>query len=241
MWYQNHLELDVEPPWFNSWPLFKKEIQANFGEVDAEATSERKLRALTMRDGTQAIDYITKFHTYANNLYWNDKALISEFRRGLPARLKDELAKLDLEDYDLAKYESTVTRIDMRYWERQEERKSETSTSSSSSSRPGSSLPSRNSSSHNRFNSPSLPYPRRPMPTTSFNNRPVLSTPPFSQAQNKPLPLNKEGHVLEAEKQRRLEKGLCGYCGGNHKIETCPKKPKTLFRSSLANFSISEN
>jgi hypothetical protein len=78
-WYQNALELDEEPAWFNNWSLFKAELQAQFGEVNVEASAERNIRLLNMKHNDQITTYITKFHTYSNNLSWNDEALVSEF------------------------------------------------------------------------------------------------------------------------------------------------------------------
>jgi hypothetical protein len=46
--------------------------------------------------------------------------------------------------------------------------------------------------------------------------------------------------VSAAEKQRRRDKGLCGYCGGNHKYDDCSlrkKKDKTQGRAATVGSS----
>ena len=39
--------------------------------------------------------------------------------------------------------------------------------------------------------------------------------------------LTKENKLTATEKARRMEKGLCSYCGGPHKLEDCHVKPST--------------
>ncbi|MBW0544564.1 hypothetical protein O181_084279 [Austropuccinia psidii MF-1] len=37
--------------------------------------------------------------------------------------------------------------------------------------------------------------------------------------------LNKDNKLICSEKERRIKKGLCTYCGGKHPIEKCFKRP----------------
>ncbi|MBW0479257.1 hypothetical protein O181_018972 [Austropuccinia psidii MF-1] len=44
--------------------------------------------------------------------------------------------------------------------------------------------------------------------------------------------LNKSNKIISSEKERRIEEGLCTYCGGKHLIEKCFKKPQNNPESS---------
>jgi hypothetical protein len=39
-WYENYLELEDEPEWFDNWKLFREELSKQFGEVNYRATTE---------------------------------------------------------------------------------------------------------------------------------------------------------------------------------------------------------
>ena len=234
-WYQNALELDEDPLWFDNWNLFKNELQSQFGEVNIEATAERNIRTLNMKTSDNITTYITKFHTLANNLQWNNEALVSEFRQGLAGRIKDELQHVERDHWTLNDLEARCLKIDYRYWERQNERGSETHEPR---------IVQKTTTTHQQ--------------TTNFRNRDPRSNdprPPRSNVEKTttistnlpPLPLDKTGHVTSAERQRRIDKGLCHYCGGSHKIDDCPKKKDTgnyqraNTRMATATFAIQGN
>jgi hypothetical protein len=211
-WYQNFLDLDEDPLWFDNWSLFKKELQAQFGEVNVEATAERNIRTLNMKHGDQITTYITKFHTFANNLAWNDEALVSEFRRGLAPRIKDELQHVDKDNWTLRELQDRALRIDYRYWERQNEKGSE-----HSDHRPI--IKTVTTSSQKTI----IPRDHR---REVRQERSTRTSYPAAKPSST-LPLNQDGHIKDDERQRRIDKGLCLYCGDSkHLINDCPKKPK---------------
>ncbi len=125
-WYTTYLDEEPEPEWFNDWKKFSKVLESHFGEVNAFALAERKIRQLRMGSSTTLVDYITKFHTQANRLDgWGEKALISEFRRGLASHLKDDLSKLDYDELDLAQLEQLCIKLESRHQERSEEKRND--------------------------------------------------------------------------------------------------------------------
>ncbi|MBW0492684.1 hypothetical protein O181_032399 [Austropuccinia psidii MF-1] len=44
--------------------------------------------------------------------------------------------------------------------------------------------------------------------------------------------LNKDNKLIGSEKERRIQEGLCTYCGGKHPIEKCFKRPQNKPGSS---------
>lgn len=223
-WYQNFLDLDKDPAWFDNWKLFREELSKQFGEVNAEAVAERNIRGLQMRTSDSIVSYLTQFHSYANLLAWNDEALVSEFRRGLAGRIKDELAHLDRDQWTLHDLEARCIRIDHRYWERQKERTFEVSDN----------RPSKATSS-----TPTTTTTQR-APSKAFQSaRPKTSTTAASI-----LPLDESGRITADERQRRIDNNLCHYCGGPHRLDNCPKKPtssKTNVRQATVSFNVSGN
>lgn len=235
-WYENFLELDEEPAWFHDWKLFKDELQSNFGLINAAPEAERQLRLLKMRSDQHVVEYITNFQTQANRLNWNDEALLSQFRQGLPSRIKDELARVPTRDLDMLQFREVVIDIDERYWERVAERKNEsnhTEVIRETRRDPGSTKSTYTKVTTKDPASTRSKYdPKRSVSTTVTTYNP-------DKAQDKPLPLDSAGHVKQAEKERRAAKGLCAYCGDKHNIDDCPKRPaRAMARSSKATFSI---
>jgi hypothetical protein len=233
-WYQNALELDEDPVWFDNWSLFKNELQSQFGEVNVEASAERNIRLLNMKHNDQITTYITKFHTYSNNLSWNDEALVSEFRRGLAGRIKDELQHIDHENWTLNDLEHRCLKIDYRYWERQSEKWNETSDRR---------VVTESTTTQKTFSS-SHKHPRDKRSGDRSTTYRETSSKPVNT--DKPLPLDKSGHLTADERQRRIDHHLCSYCGGKHELEKCPKKKDTRqnrenTRMATATFTIQGN
>lgn len=253
-WYENALDQDEEPDWFYSWDLFIKELDKNFGEVDVTAAAERRIRQLWMSSTGHVSDYITKFNAEANKLKWNDSAKMSEFRRGLAPRIKDELARVpDINYHDYIDFQDVVLRLDARYWEREAERSNDSRSRGTTPSTSAAVTRSTTTTTTNRFakkiperyaraNEPVRPFGRSQ--PTDFARRTQGSSSSSSSGSSgsykgfaKPLkhiPLTADGKVTQAEKDKRMREGSCLYCGEKgHILATCPKKPP----SSNARFS----
>ncbi|KAJ7989425.1 hypothetical protein DPEC_G00304410 [Dallia pectoralis] len=165
-------------------------------------------RLLTVHQGSRSVeDYAVEFRITAAETGWNDKALQGAFKNGLCERLKDELAPRE-DSGDLNELITLVIRLDSRLRERQRERASRAPSTSSS-----------------RFSSPpnvSLHSPLVP-PFTSSN---ATSHRPTEE----PMHLGR-AHLSPAERTRRMQAGVCLYCGQNgHYITSCPVRPKEQAR-----------
>ena len=76
------------------------------------------------------------FNRHARKTGWNEQALFRQFYKGLPDRLKDEIARIG-KPLGLKALQDLVATLDQRYWERQSEinkdKKASNATSSSTS------------------------------------------------------------------------------------------------------------
>jgi hypothetical protein len=121
-WFEPFIFTDEPPPFLDNWTLFEREITNMFGDPDEVATAERAIRRLRMRENHTVARYITDFRRYANTLRWNDEALFSQFREGLPDHILDQLVQREDQPITLTDLQNLVLRYDTRYWERQRER-----------------------------------------------------------------------------------------------------------------------
>ena len=197
-----------------------------FGEPDEVASAERDLFDLKMKENQHVSIYITKFRSLSTRLDWNDAALAAQFRKGLPDRLLDLLAAREVKPITLTEIMDVSLALDLRYHERQHEKKKSTPLNSNtpnpnpkgkdSSKSPDRQNSSGTSSNQSNKSNPSKPNP--PKPNTP-NNKPML-------------PLGEDGHLKSNEKERRQRLGLCLYCGDKHSLEECPKRKAAALRAT---------
>ncbi|MBW0532641.1 hypothetical protein O181_072356 [Austropuccinia psidii MF-1] len=59
-----------------------------------------------------------------------------------------------------------------------------------------------------------------------------------SQKRDKPHSslLNKDFKLKGSKKERRIQEGLCTYCGGKHSIESCFERPQNKLTQSSGSF-----
>ncbi|MBW0490776.1 hypothetical protein O181_030491 [Austropuccinia psidii MF-1] len=157
-----------------------------------------------MKEGGHVALYIANFKSLVSRTGdWGERALIHHLRKGLASRILDQLASNPSNIDSLQDSMDVSLELDTRYHERQKEKnhyqdkKPEASKSNSSHHKNSS------SSSHKKKN---------------FH----------SQKQDKTHSslLNKDLELRGSEKERRIEEGLCIYCGGNHSLESCFKRPQ---------------
>jgi hypothetical protein len=108
---------------------------------------------------------------------------------------------------------SRVQNIDARYWERTQERSREQQRQNPpKSSNPSSSTPS--------TSTPKAPF-------RSDNQKPFKPKDPKPSTPRVDLTgkLDSKGKLTQQERQRRIDKNLCLFCGGSgHRTDTCPVK-----------------
>ena len=214
-WFEPGISgLTEEPPvWLESFLAFLNELCFNFGPYDETGEAEHELATIRMKDSARISNYMVKFASLAIQCPWGDSALRYWFYDGLPARIKDELSKLD-KPQTLEELQTRCQHIDARYWERQQEH------------------------AHEQQQNP--PKVSAPPPTTSATT--PKSFPPHSDfKKQKPVKtkdvkltiphvdltgkLDSRGKLMQQERQRRIDKNLCLFCGGSgHRTDNCPVK-----------------
>jgi hypothetical protein len=168
-----------------------------------------------MRDNQRVSDYLVHFSGLALCCSWGEPALRCRFYEGLPPWIKDELSKSE-KPWILQVLKQKVQNIDARYWKRAQERsreqqyrqnlpKSSTSAASTVLSTTPKFIPC------SEFCSEQKPKSKDSKPTTPHVN---LSG-----------KLDSKGKLTQQERQHRIDKNLCLFCGGSgHRIDTCPVK-----------------
>ena len=124
-WFQTELMRSVSvggayPLWFGSYPTFTDTLRRLFGPRDRVTCATVTLEALTCPHDSQVIRYTTDFNRHAYRTGWNDSALARQYYKGLPDRIKDELARIG-KPIGLTPLQELASVIDQRYWERHSE------------------------------------------------------------------------------------------------------------------------
>jgi Retrotransposon gag protein len=216
-WFEPSISgLTNEPPkWFDNWEAFLDKLRNNFRPYNKTGDAEHELTNLRMRDGQRASDYLVCFSRLALRCSWGEPALRYRFYEGLPPRIKDELSKSE-KPWTLQVLKQKVQNIDARYWERSQERsreqqnrqnppKSSTSSASAVPSTTPKFIP------RSEFRSEQKPRPKDSKATT-----------PRVDLSGK---LDSKGKLTQQERQCRIVRNLCLFCGGSgHRTDTCPVK-----------------
>ena len=190
--YANYFEKpDGERPEFiKDYDLFIKTMRNSFGDAQANIVAEAQIHKLT-QGTSSASDYSNKFIDLADNLDWNDAALISAFRRGLNSRIQDLINISDKEEpKDFNSFKDLAVSYDQKLFAQSINNKY---TTSNNTTRP-------------HQITPRLP----PVPSITLN-RPAPPAPAQSTAT--PMDLSQAKHISAEERERRQTLGLCGYCG----------------------------
>ncbi|MBW0513157.1 hypothetical protein O181_052872 [Austropuccinia psidii MF-1] len=140
---------------------------------------------------------------------WRERAYIHVYRRGLASRHLDQFASYPGNFDTLQELMDITLELDTIYHERQKEKGSHQEkkppVTGSNSSRPLQDSPSKRT--HHKKNKKGKQFQ-------------VSNDKPHSAL------LNKDNELISSEKERRIKEGLCTYCGGNHPIEKCFKRPQ---------------
>ena len=212
-WFEPGISgLTEEPPaWLESFLAFLNELHFNFGPFDETREAEHKLATICMKDSARISDFMVKFASLAVCCPWGGPALRYQFYNGLPARIKDELSKLD-KPQSSEELQSCCQHIDTRYWERQQEcacEQRQNSPKISTSNPPTSTL---------KSISPCSDFKKQ----KSVKTKDVKPTIPRVDLTGK---LDSQGKLTQQEWQCCIDKNLCLFCGGSgHRTDNCPVK-----------------
>jgi hypothetical protein len=248
-WFQTELSQAIDdgdevPAWFRSFKSFTNELKRLFGPRDPVTDAMTALENLRYKDSTKATRYSVDFNRHARRSGWNDQALTRQYYKGLPDRIKDEIARLG-KPADLKGLQDLVGAIDQRHWERQSEinrdRKAASSSQASGSNKAStsdsrSSTTQTSGSKPNSQSSSKKPEQRKftPAPSTaSASSKPAISD-----------MLGPDGKLKPEERKRRMDNRLCLRCGdAGHTVTDCPRtsKPKPKGRAASASATASSS
>jgi hypothetical protein len=250
-WFQSELNHAMTsgqlPAWFTSYQAFTQELQRLFGPRDPITDAMNSLENLKLKDSGKATRYIIDFNRYSRKTGWNEQALFRQFYKGLPDRLKDEIARIG-KPVGLKPLQDLVATLDQRYWERQSEitkdKKASATTSGSTSNSGNKSNTSEQRSdtrSDNRSNSQqsSSRPDNRQQQRNKDHKKPTPSTSSTSEMKPNPIAnlLGPDGKLTPEERKRRLDNKLCLRCGKTgHMVADCPQtsKPRAKARAATA-------
>ncbi len=205
--------------WLSSTTLFTDELRRLFGPRDPTNDAIIRLESLKYKDSGKAVKYTLDFNRDAPRTGWNDNALYRQFYKGLPDRLKDELARIG-KPPTLILLQHQIQILDQRHWERQSEiSRDKRTTSTSAPTRPDNSKTSTpaNSSSSSKT---AAATPQSSAQKTSTSSSSSSSTKAKNPHADK---LGKNGKLTAEERDRRFKLQLCLFCGlSGHKVTDCP-------------------
>jgi hypothetical protein len=218
-WFEPAISgLTDEPPvWLEDWEAFLEELRDNFGPYDETADAEHELTNLKMKDNQRISDYMVRFNALEVLCPWGEHALRYRFYEGLPTRIKDELSKGEGKPRSLIEMRRKAQNIDHRYWERQQERSRE-------QPRPN---PSKSSTTPATTSMSDTPAASSKTPARSDQKKPdkPKDSKPSTPRVDLTGKLDSHGKLTQQERQRRIDKNLCLFCGGQgHRTDTCPVK-----------------
>ena len=232
-WFSTQLNQSLEngdntPDWFEDYPAFIKELRRLFGPRDPVTDTTQFLESLRYKDSTKATRYTIDFNRHAHCTGWNDQALARQYYKGLPDRIKDEIARIG-KPVELPALQELVATLDQRYWERQSEinRDKRQGPAPSNQSKSNSS-DSRSDSRPTVFSSNSAKPSNSPYLNRNKDQKKPASSSAPSTAAAKPNTianlLGPDSKLKPEERKRRMDNHLCLRCGGSgHMVQDCPQ------------------
>ncbi|MBW0551983.1 hypothetical protein O181_091698 [Austropuccinia psidii MF-1] len=201
----------------NSCKLFKSQLFTSFGDPNEVRKAEAELDSLRMKEGGHVSLYIADFRSLVTRIRdWGERALIHHFRIGLPSRILDQLASHPSIIDSPQDLMDVTLELDTRYHQRQKE-KSHHQEKKPEASKSNSSQPQNSSSSSQKKKKN---FQKRDRPHSSL--------------------LNRDLNLMNSEKERRIKEGLCTYCGGEHTLESCFKRPQNKLTQPSGQFPSQE-
>jgi len=225
------------PVWFDDFPAFIAELRRLFGPRDPVNDATNAIEALRYKDSTKAARYTIDFNRHAHRTGWNNTALTRQYYKGLPDRLKDEIARLG-KPAELSALQDLVSTLDQRYWERQSEiSRDKCSTASNTTSQ------NKSTSSDNRTNPPNANASKSTINNQQSKNK--KKPQPAAQASGSGNKTNNisdmlgpDGKLKPEERQRRMDNNLCLRCAKpGHKVHDCPVTSKVKPKGRAATVS----
>ena len=239
-WFQSEIshvasEGGKLPEWFADYSIFQQELKRLFGPRDPINDAMNSLENLRYRDSGKATRYTIDFNRHARKTGWNEQALLRQYYKGLPDRLKDEIARLG-KPTGLKSLQDLVATLDQRYWERQAEiNRDKKSASASTSNKPASS---EKPSGSQQSSGPKQDNRQQQGKKDQKKPASAPTTPAANDKNSIANLLGPDGKLKPEERQRRMDNKLCLRCGKpGHTVNDCPvaAKAKPKGRAASAN------
>jgi hypothetical protein len=117
-----------------SWDTFKIRLRQIFSPFKESVIAEQKIQNL--KQNKSAADYTTIFEQYAEQIEWDDHALMRMYKQGLKPNVRAELMRTGATINDLEDLKREVIRLDNELYELALEERSFTQTRSNQDQRP---------------------------------------------------------------------------------------------------------
>jgi len=250
-WFQTELNDSISgdedvPEWFFHYSEFLTELKRLFGPRDPITDAMNILETLRYKDSTKATRYAIDFNRHGRRTGWNEQALARQYYKGLPDRLKDEIARIG-KPTGVKALQDLVATLDQRYWERQSEiTRDKRSTSNPSSNKPASSNTRSDTRTDNRSGASQAGGSKPNNSQYSKNKdqkRPAFTAAPSSSSSSHKTNsvsdiLGPDGKLKPEERKRRMDNSLCLRCGGSgHTVSNCPRVSKPQPKARAATVS----
>jgi hypothetical protein len=239
-WFQSEIshvasEGGILPEWFSSYSHFLAELKRLFGPRDPITDAMNSLENLRFKDTGKANRYTIDFNRHARKTGWNEQALLRQFYKGLPDRLKDEIARIG-KPSGLKALQDMVSTLDQRYWERQSEINKDKKSNNSASANTSANKPTSSDKTSGSQQSNGSKQDNRQQPKKDQKKQANPPTTPANPGKSAIANLlGPDGKLKPEERQRRMDNKLCLRCGkGGHMVNECPTSSKSNTKGRTA-------
>lgn len=242
-WFQTEINHSMTtggkfPNWFTSFPEFLEELRRLFGPRDPVNDAVNALEALRYKDSSKATRYNLEFNRHSRRTGWNELALARHYYKGLPDRLKDEIARIG-KPAGLIGLQDLVSTLDQRYWERQSEikrdNKSANANPQKSSDKSNNNRSNTSQAGDSKSNGQNQQSKNKDSKTPAAKPAASSSSKDGTKANSIADVLGPDGKLKPEERKRRMEGRLCLRCGeAGHIVSACTRtsKPKPKARAA---------
>jgi len=204
----------------DSFTLFKDAFIAHFGDPHISAAALDKLK--TMRQSASCATYVAAFREQLPYVQLTEQTKIDMFKSGLKSSVRNLMVTVRPVPTNFDDYAKIAIDFDNEQHRAEKELRQHRQPSSSPSAPPVTPI------------APVVPSPLQswsyPTPTTTPSvPAPLVATSSSSDVVPMEIDaLRQRGQISADELQRRINLGLCRYCGGeNHNADNCPNKSTT--------------
>ena len=204
-------------------PDVTEELEANFGTSNLVGEAEAELEGLRMQENHQAMKYFIKFMQLSSRVYWGKAALLQQAYNSLAKQIKNEMVHHE-KPMTLSRLQKLVQAIDTCYWECKVEMACKTPAVNSSSNKSEKNDNNKSSSDKGKGSSQSKQTNNNNLSSDSSQNKGKSSEPKKTSTPDLSSKLRKDGKLTPQERQCRLDKNLCLFCGApNLRAADCNK------------------